>query len=151
VLFLADNPGVLAGTAAERAGALRAAARMFAAQHRLRSPKLHVTLRKAFGFGSSVMAMNPFDRQTVSLAFPGAALGAMPARGGGDAAKADAEQQAALDAHEMAGPYRIADSMGFDEIIDPRDLRNALLAALILCEGRETAPAAPLERIGSLP
>ena len=40
VVFLADNPGVMAGTAAERAGALRAAARLFAAQRRLRTPKL---------------------------------------------------------------------------------------------------------------
>ena len=84
-VFLADNPGVLAGTAAERQGILRHAARMFAAQHRLQVPKLHVTLRKAFGFGSSIMAMNPFDGQTISLAFPSITLGAMPAssEGGG--------------------------------------------------------------------
>src|SRR6185503_10970502 len=50
VVFLADNPGVLAGTHAERSGILRHAARMFAAQARVRSPKLHVTLRKAYGF-----------------------------------------------------------------------------------------------------
>ena len=36
-------------------------ARMFVAQHRLTAPKFHVTLRKAFGFGSTIMAMNPFD------------------------------------------------------------------------------------------
>lgn len=61
VIFLADNPGVMGGTRAEQSGVLRHAARMFVAQRRLQSPKLHVTLRKAFGFGSSVMAMNPFD------------------------------------------------------------------------------------------
>jgi len=49
VVFLADNPGVMPGSQAEREGALRQAARLFAAQHRLRVPKLHVTLRKAFG------------------------------------------------------------------------------------------------------
>ena len=77
--FLADNPGVLAGTLAERQGILRHSARMFAMQHRLAVPKLHVTLRKAFGFGSSVMAMNPFDAQTTTLAFPSITLGAFPA------------------------------------------------------------------------
>ena len=82
-IFLADNPGVLAGTAAERQGILRHAARLFAVQHRLRVPKLHVTLRKAFGFGSSVMAMNPFDGQTMTLAFPSITLGALPGRLGG--------------------------------------------------------------------
>src|SRR4051812_9371634 len=60
VVFLADNPGVLAGSVSERNGILRASARMFAAQHRLSGPKIHVTLRKAFGFGSPVMGMNQF-------------------------------------------------------------------------------------------
>ena len=84
-MFLADNPGVLAGTLAERQGILRHAARMFAVQHRLTVPKLHVTLRKAFGFGSSIMAMNPFDGQTITLAFPSITLGALPASSEGSA------------------------------------------------------------------
>ena len=126
-------------------------ARMFAAQHRLRSAKLHVTIRKAFGFGSSVMAMNPFDRQTLSLAFPGATLGAMPAAGGGKASNADVDRQQALDANELAGPYRIADTMAFDEIIDPRELRNALLHGLQLSRGRADTPSQPVEQTGILP
>ncbi|MCU1460580.1 MAG: acetyl-CoA carboxylase carboxyltransferase subunit, partial [Acidimicrobiales bacterium] len=87
-VFLADNPGVLPGPASERAGVLRAAARMYAAQSRHPGPKLHVTLRKAYGFGSSLMAMNAFDGQTVTLALPGAQLGAMPAAGAADASGA---------------------------------------------------------------
>jgi acetyl-CoA carboxylase carboxyltransferase component len=141
----------MAGLAAERSGALRAASRMFAAQHRLPGPKLHVTLRKAFGFGSSVMGMNPFDGQTLTLAFPNASLGAMPARGAGDAAKADPAQRAALDAREVAGPWGIAAGMGFDEIIDPRELRNALLLGLEMTEGRTAGPFAPVARHGALP
>ena len=151
VIFLADNPGVMPGSAAERSGALRAAARMFAAQRRLRGPKLHVTLRKAFGFGSSIMGMNPFDAQTLSVAFPGATLGAMPARGGGAASKSDSAQQAELDAAELGGPYRVADSMGFDEIIDPRELRNFLLRGLALSAGREAEAPGPVARLGPLP
>jgi acetyl-CoA carboxylase carboxyltransferase component len=151
VIFLADNPGVMPGTVAERNGALRAAARMFAAQRRLRGPKLHVTLRKAFGFGSSIMGMNPFDGQTLSVAFPGATLGAMPARGGGVASKSDTAQQAQLDAAELGGPYRVADSMGFDEIIDPREVRNVLLRGLRLSAGRNGEPLEPLARRGALP
>ncbi|MCH2186332.1 acetyl-CoA carboxylase carboxyltransferase subunit [Myxococcota bacterium] len=151
VIFLADNPGVMAGTAAEAEGALRAAARMFAAQHRLRGPKLHVTFRKAFGFGSSIMAMNPFDGQTLCVAFPGATLGAMPARGGGAAAHSDKTQQASLDMAESDGPYRIADTMGFDEIIDPRQLRNVLLRGLELTGPRQAKAAEPAPRFGALP
>jgi len=76
-------------------------------------------MRKAFGFGSSVMAMNPFDRQTVSLALPGVTLAARPA---GDRVGEDPE----------AGPWRSAANLGYDDVIDPRQLRNALLAALRL-------------------
>jgi len=43
IVFLADNPGVLAGTASERAGILRAGARMFTAQTRARTVKIHVS------------------------------------------------------------------------------------------------------------
>lgn len=110
-IFLADNPGVMAGTEAEQQGVLRAAADLFAAQRRYPDSKLHVTLRKAFGFGSSAMAMNPYDHQTLSLAFPGVTLAAMPS---------GAE----------AGPYRTAHTMGYDDVIDPRELRNALLVGL---------------------
>ena len=144
VVFLADNPGVMAGTRAERAGILKWAGRMFAAQHRLRVPKLHVTLRKAFGFGSSSMAMNPFDAQTISLAFPGLTLGAMPAASGGASARLDRETQAEVDAAQAGGPYLSAHGMAYDDVIDPRELRNALLSALVLCEGRDAGPVEPV-------
>ena len=43
------------------------------------SPKFEVTLRKAYGFGSMVMGMIPFDGQSGVFAFPGATMGAMGA------------------------------------------------------------------------
>jgi acetyl-CoA carboxylase carboxyltransferase component len=136
VAFLADNPGVLAGTAAEQSGILRAAARMYVAQAGVRGPKLHVTLRKAYGFGSSLMAMNPFDGQTTTLAFPGARLGAMPAESGADAAGIEPDVRALLEHAELGGAYAAADRMSYDDVIDPRDLRDELLAALALSGGR---------------
>lgn len=152
VVFLADNPGVLAGTKAEREGALRAAARMFAAQHRLSVPKVHVTVRKAFGFGSSVMAMNPFDNQTLLYAFPGVTLGAMPAASGGKAAKLDDATQAEVSATQRGGPWPQAHGMGYDDIIAPSELRDRLLDALVLLEGRRAATTpTPVARRGILP
>jgi acetyl-CoA carboxylase carboxyltransferase component len=79
LVFLADNPGVLPGTASERRGILRAGARMFAAQTMATSPKFEVTMRKAYGFGSMVMGMIGFDNQSAVFAFPGATMGAMGA------------------------------------------------------------------------
>lgn len=151
VVFLADNPGIMPGTHAERAGTLRSAARMYAAQARLRAPKLHVTLRKAFGFGSSMMAMNPFDGQTITLAFPTVTLGAMPATGGGTAAKLSAEAQAQADAAERGAAWKTADSLSYDEIIDPRELRNVLLAGLRLSAARQAEPPTPAQQTGVRP
>jgi acetyl-CoA carboxylase carboxyltransferase component len=136
VVFLADNPGVMAGTRAEQSGILRHSARMYAAQARIPGPKLHVTLRKAYGFGSSLMAMNPFDAQTTTLAFPGARLGAMPAESGADAAGIEPDVRALMDQSELGGAYAAADRMSYDDVIDPRDLRNELLAALAITAAR---------------
>lgn len=148
VVFLADNPGVMSGSQAERAGTLRAAARMYAAQSRLGAPKLHVTLRKAFGFGSSLMAMNPFDAQTVSYAFPGISLGGMPAPGGGVAAKLAIDAHAQLLEMQQSGSWNAGDTMAYDEIIDPRELRNALLDGLSLCSERMKIPVTPVATAG---
>jgi acetyl-CoA carboxylase carboxyltransferase component len=135
VVFLADNPGVMAGTRAERDGILKWAGRMFKAQRRLRGPKLHVTLRKSFGFGSSTMAQNPFDGQTLSFGFPAITLSSMPAGSGGRSAKLDAETQARVEERQKAGPWGMAAGMGYDDILDPRELRNALLHGLALATG----------------
>ena len=63
----------------EQEGILRKGARMYAAQTQATSPKFEVTLRKAYGFGSMVMGMIPFDGQSAVFAFPGATMGAMGA------------------------------------------------------------------------
>jgi methylmalonyl-CoA decarboxylase subunit alpha len=148
-LFLADNPGVLAGTAAERQGILRHAARLFAVQHRLNVPKLHVTLRKVFGFGSSVMAMNPFDGQTITLAFPSITLGALPAASEASAV-GDPEERARLAAEQARASVVAGARLSYDDVIDPRELRNALLSGLSLADGRASAPRQP-RSMGILP
>lgn len=148
-VFLADNPGVLAGTAAEGGGILRHAARLFAVQHRMRVPKLHVTLRKAFGFGSSVMAMNPFDGQTVTLALPSVTLGALPAASAASAID-DPEERARVAAQQSEASVRAAARLSYDDVVDPRDLRDALLAGLDLADGRRAVPREP-RALGILP
>lgn len=136
VVFLADNPGVLAGTKAERDGILKWAGRMFQAERRLTGPKVHVTVRKAFGFGSTVMGHNPFDHQTTTFAFPNVTMSAMPAGPGGASAGLDDEAQARAEAAQAGGPWAMAGAMRVDEVIDPRDLRNAVLSALHLAAHR---------------
>ena len=151
LVFLTDNPGVLAGTASERAGVLRAAARMYAAQTRATTTKIHVTLRKAFGFGSCVMAMNPHDSQTLSFAFPAATVGAMGAAGAGRAVGADEQAGQDLRQAEEESAYRSASALSFDEVIDPRDTRNAILSALDVSTRRRSQPPEPKARTGIAP
>ena len=151
LVFLTDNPGVLAGTASERAGILRAAARMYAAQTRATTVKVQVTLRKAFGFGSCVMAMNPHDGQTLSYAYPAATVGAMGAAGAGQAVGADDQTSHDLRRAEEESAYRSASALSFDEVIDPRDTRNAILAALEVSSRRRSQPPEPKARTGITP
>jgi acetyl-CoA carboxylase carboxyltransferase component len=130
VIFLADNPGVMAGTRAERSGILKWGGKMFRAERRLRNAKIHVTMRKAFGFGAVAMAQNPFDRQTLCLSLPSATMGAMPAVSGGRSAKLDPEAQARAEAAQTSGPYLLAHHLIYDDIIDPSELRNRILDGL---------------------
>ena len=85
------------------------------------------------------MSGTPFDNQTLSFTLPGVNLAAMPAGSGGRAAKLSEEEQREAESSQQAGPYRMANGMGVDDVIDPRDLRNALLNGLILAEGRDAA------------
>jgi len=142
LVFLADNPGVLAGSQAERDGILKWGGKMFKAQRRARVPKLHVTLRKSFGFGSTTMAQNPFDAQTLTLAFPGVTMSSMPAASGGRASGLDGDAQAEVERIQQSGPWGMAAGMTYDDVIDPRELRNALIRGLELAEARRARPDA---------
>ncbi|MBV9089863.1 MAG: acetyl-CoA carboxylase carboxyltransferase subunit [Mycobacteriaceae bacterium] len=130
IVFLADNPGMLPGSQSERSGVLRSGARMFAAQTAATTLKLHLTLRKAYGFGSMVMSLLGFDDQVATFAYPGATMGAMSAGALSRAAHAGEDFEAKLRRMELEASFRSAEHLGFDELIDPRETRDALLAAL---------------------
>jgi acetyl-CoA carboxylase carboxyltransferase component len=151
LVFLADNPGVLPGKASEQQGILRKGARMYAAQTMATTPKFEVTLRKAYGFGSMVMGMIPFDGQSGVFAFPGATMGAMGASAMSRARGSDDDEAARLRMFEVEASFRSAQTLGFDELIDPRELRNVLLHSLERSLNRRQAPAEPVARIGILP
>jgi acetyl-CoA carboxylase carboxyltransferase component len=137
VIFMIDNPGVLAGKRAEREGILKWGGKMFRAERRLANPKLSVLMRKGFGFGLVTMGGSTFEHQALSFALPSVNLAAMPATSGGKSAKLDAETQRQVEESQRAGPYSNAAKLGVDDVIDPRDLRNALLDGLTLTEGRD--------------
>ena len=130
LVTLLDNPGVMPGPVSERAGVLKAAGQMFAAQRRYRGRKIVVTLRKAFGFGSSVMGMNPWDRQAISIALPSVSLGGVPAIGGAEAARASAAEAEQMQ-EVQSGAWVPADAMAFDKVVAPQQLRNEMIEVLL--------------------
>jgi acetyl-CoA carboxylase carboxyltransferase component len=151
LMFLSDNPGVLPGSKSEQQAILRKGARMYAAQTHATSPKFEVTLRKAYGFGSMVMSMIPFDGQSAVFAFPGVTMGAMGAAAMSRSRGSDDEEAAMLHDQELQASYRTAKSFGIDELIDPREIRNVLLHSLERALLRRQAPAEPVARIGIMP
>ncbi len=151
LVFLADNPGMLPGSRSEREGVLRSGGRMFAAQTAATTVKLHVTLRKAYGFGSMVMSLLGFDHQTAAFAYPGATMGAMSAAALSRATHAGEDVSAKLRHAELQASFRSAEHMGFDELIDPRETRDALLASLRRGLSSRQAAAEPVTRTVIMP
>lgn len=151
LVFLADNPGMLPGSRSEQEGVLRSGARMFAAQTVATAPKLHLTLRKAYGFGSMVMSLVGFDGQSATFAYPGATLGAMGASASSSAMNADEDVAASLRRAELQASYRSAEGLGFDELLDPTETRDALLDALRRALYARQAVPEPVSRTAITP
>ena len=67
-------------------------------------------------------------------------MAGMPADAGGRSAKLDAETHARIEREQRSGPYRLANRLanrlGSDDVIDPRDMRNAILGTLTPAENR---------------
>jgi acetyl-CoA carboxylase carboxyltransferase component len=151
IVFLADNPGMLPGSRSEREGVLRSGARMFAAQTAATTIKLHLTLRKAYGFGSMVMSLLGFDHQSATFAYPGATMGAMSAAALTRASHAGEDLSVKLRNAELQASYRSAEHLGFDELIDPRETRDALLDSLERGLSSRQAAAEPVTRTVIIP
>jgi acetyl-CoA carboxylase carboxyltransferase component len=78
-------------------------------------------------------------------------MGAMGAAAMSKARGSDVDEAAMLRAMEVEASFRSAQTLGFDELIDPRDTRNVLLHSLERALSRRQAPAEPVARIGILP
>ena len=76
LLFLADVPGFMIGTAVERGGIIRHGAKMISAVSEATVPKLSVIVRKAYGAGLYAMAGPAFEPDCC-LALPSASIAVM--------------------------------------------------------------------------
>ena len=160
IVSFMDTPGVMTGPQSEREGALRAGMTIAHSYAFARVPLLTVALHKGIGYGACAMGGYGAGQSTV-LAWPTADFNAIPLESGIQAAyRADleaAEDPAALRAEleaafgKLCGAFPAAEQMKIDDIIDPRETRPRLIAALERALHRRTAPAEPALRHGILP
>ncbi|MBZ5601991.1 MAG: methylmalonyl-CoA carboxyltransferase [Acidobacteriia bacterium] len=143
VVNFVDNPGFLIGSAAERAGTVRAGARALVAVYQATMPWISILIRRCYG----VAGAGHGNAQGLNLryAWPSGDWGSLPIEGGVQAAyKRDIEASPDPAARRreiedalgrFRSPLRTAEAFGVEEIIDPRDTRP------LLCEWIEQAYA----------
>jgi len=160
LLFLMDVPGFMVGTKVEQAGIIRHGAKMLYAVSRATVPKVTVIVRKAYGAGYYVMCGKAYEPDLI-VAWPSAEISVMGPEGAvniifrkqieasddPDATRAEMVEGI----RKTIDPYIAAGNAMVHDVIDPRDLRDALLRSLLLLEDRDQRRYEPVARIGTLP
>jgi acetyl-CoA carboxylase carboxyltransferase component len=139
LLFLADVPGFMVGTAVEKQGIIRHGAKMVSAVAEATVPKICVVVRKAYGAGLYAMAGPGFEPDA-TLALPTAKIAVMGADAAVNAvyynrlaAIAD-ESERAAETERLRQEYdadidvlRLAGELVVDDVVEPEDLRSQLI------------------------
>jgi len=139
LLFLADVPGFMIGTDVERRGIIRHGAKMISAVSEATVPKISVIVRKAYGAGLYAMAGPAFDTDCV-IALPSAQIAVMgpePAVNAvffnklaelPDEEKAARRKELEDEYREDVDLYKLAANLIVDDVVEPEQLRDALIA-----------------------
>nr|WP_232668044.1 carboxyl transferase domain-containing protein [Pseudonocardia sp. TRM90224] len=142
VVSFVDTPGFMVGPAAERAGLVRHASRMVNAGARLTVPLVGVVLRRGYGLGAQAMLGGSTHRPLLTVAWPGAHLGAMGPEGAVRlgyakelAAMSEDEREAAVadrtaEVRNHAKALNAARVFEIDDVIDPADTRAVISATI---------------------
>jgi len=149
LLFLADVPGFMVGTAVEREGIIRHGAKMISAVSEATVPKISVIVRKAYGAGLYAMAGPGFDTDA-TLALPTAMIAVMGAEAAVNAvyynriqAIQDEAERAAF-VQKLRDEYnadidvvRLASELVVDAIVEPEELRGELVRRFMAYAGKD--------------
>ena len=149
LIFLADVPGFMIGTAVERQGIIRHGAKMITAVSEATVPKISVIVRKAYGAGLYAMAGPAFEPEAV-LALPTARIAVMGPEAAVNAvfynkihAISDEAERSAYVAERRAeyeadvDLLRLASELVVDAIVPPAALREEIWRRLSLAEGKD--------------
>ena len=160
LLFLADVPGFMVGTAVERQGIIRHGAKMIAAMSDATVPKICVVVRKAYGAGLYAMAGPGFEPDA-TLALPTAKIAVMGAEAAVNAVYAGKLEQLPDEEREaetgrLRREYerdidilRLASELVVDDVVEPEDLRAELIRRFAAARGKDRTP--PRRRHGISP
>ncbi|MDX6639824.1 MAG: methylmalonyl-CoA decarboxylase subunit alpha [Solirubrobacteraceae bacterium] len=148
LLFLADVPGFMIGTAVEKQGIIRHGAKMISAVSEATVPKLSVIVRKAYGAGLYAMAGPAFEPDAC-IALPTASIAVMGPQAAVNAvfynqlqAIEDPDERAAK-TEELRREYaedidilHLASELVVDAVVQPEDLRTEVARRFALAEGK---------------
>src|SRR4051794_6615229 len=149
LLFLADVPGFMVGTAVEREGIIRHGAKMISAVSEATVPKISVIVRKAYGAGLYAMAGPGFDTDA-TIALPTAMIAVMGAEAAVNAVyynriqaiEDETEREAFV--QKLRDEYnadidilRLASELVVDAIVEPEDLRTELIRRYAAYAGKD--------------
>jgi acetyl-CoA carboxylase carboxyltransferase component len=147
-----DVPGFLPGTDQEYGGIIRHGAKLLYAYCEATVPRVQIITRKGYG-GAYVVMNSKSIGADIALAWPSAEIAVMAADGAANiifrkeiesATDADARRKELVLEYEerFLNPYQAAERGYVDDVIDPRDTRQALARALdMLRTKREQLPA----------
>ncbi|MGH3342018.1 MAG: acyl-CoA carboxylase subunit beta [Carbonactinosporaceae bacterium] len=151
LLFLADVPGFMVGSAVEKQGIIRHGAKMISAVSEATVPKICVVVRKAYGAGLYAMAGPGFDPDA-TIALPTAKIAVMGAEAAVNAVNANkiaaiadpAEREAFVKARREEYEIdidivRLASELVVDAIVEPHDLRTELVRRLATSRSKDRA------------
>jgi propionyl-CoA carboxylase beta subunit len=154
-----DVPGFLPGVRQEHGGIIRAGAKLLYAFAEATVPKITVITRKAYGGAYCVMASKHI-RTDFNYAYPTAEIAVMGPEGAvnilyrrdlesDENGAAVREERIREYREKFANPYSAAERGYVDEVIDPRDTRPRLIAALELMHTKRDSN--PPKKHGNIP
>jgi acetyl-CoA carboxylase carboxyltransferase component len=149
LVFLADVPGFMIGSAVERQGIIRHGAKMVTAVSEATVPKVSVIVRKAYGAGLYAMS-GPAFSPDATIALPTARIAVMGPEAAVNAVYAnkiaeiaDPAERDAFVAEQRAiyetdvDLLRLASDLVIDAIISPHELRGELIRRIAIARTKE--------------
>ena len=143
IISLCDTPGFMVGPEAEKSGLVRHVSRMFVNARSVTVPTGTIVLRKAYGLGAQAMASGGFKFPMFTISWPTGEFGGMGLEGAvklgyrkdleaiNDPEERERAYQNLVEKMYEAGKgLSMADHFEIDDVIDPQDSRQWVMAAL---------------------